>query len=71
MLLVVGFIIFMVVYLVAAPLLGAINSTDIENFKSMFSSLGFISKIFGIPLRLMEKMCSLKGKKDSKQPIEN
>jgi hypothetical protein len=71
MLLVGGFIIFMVVYLVAAPLLGAINSTDIENFKSIFSSLGFISRIFRIPLILMEKMCSYSGKKDSQQPIED
>jgi O-antigen/teichoic acid export membrane protein len=66
-----GFIIFMVIYLIAAPLLGAINSNDVANFKSMFSSLGFISKILGIILILMEKMCGLNGKKDSKQPIEN
>jgi hypothetical protein len=71
MLLVGGFIIFMVVYLVAAPLIGAINSTDIENFKSMFSSLGFISRIFRIPLKLMEKMCSSNGKKESQQQIED
>jgi hypothetical protein len=66
-----GFIIFMVIYLIAAPLLGAINSNDIANFKSMFSSIGFISKVFEVPLILMEKMCDLNVKKDSKQPIEN
>jgi hypothetical protein len=37
----------------------------------MFSSIGFISKIFEVPLILMEKMCDLNVKKDSKQPIEN
>jgi hypothetical protein len=62
-LLVGGFIIFVVVYLVAAPLLGAINSTDVENFKSMFSSLGFISKIFGIPLISWKKCADLKARK--------
>jgi hypothetical protein len=61
----------MLVYLVAAPLLGAINSTDIENFKSMFSSLGFIARIFRIPLLLMEKICQFHWQKDSQQPIED
>jgi O-antigen/teichoic acid export membrane protein len=64
-LLVGGFAIFLIVYLIAAPLLGGINATDIENFKSMFSSLGFISKILAIPLVFMKKMC----KSDNSQKV--
>jgi len=52
-----GFIVFLVVYLVAAPLLGAVNRVDIENFKAMFSGSGIISKILDIPLLFMQKFC--------------
>ena len=38
--LIVGAAIFLIIYLIAAPLLGAINQADINNFKSMLSGLG-------------------------------
>jgi O-antigen/teichoic acid export membrane protein len=57
MTLVMGFIVFMVVYLVSAPLIGAVNQADIDNFKAMFSSLGVVSKILNFPLLFMRKMC--------------
>jgi O-antigen/teichoic acid export membrane protein len=50
-----GLIIFLLTYLAAAPLVGAINQADINNFRSMFSGLGLISKLIEIPLTLMEK----------------
>ncbi len=50
-----GVIIFLAIYLIAAPLIGAINQTDINNLRVMFSGLGIISKLLEIPLTLMEK----------------
>ncbi len=52
-----GFMVFLVVYLASAPLLGAVNQYDIDNFKAMFSGLGVISKVLTIPLMFMRKMC--------------
>ena len=46
------------VYLAAAPLLGAVNQVDIENFRTMFSGMGFVSKILSVPLMFMRKLCS-------------
>jgi stage V sporulation protein B len=52
-----GFFVFLVVYLASAPLLGAVNQVDIENFRAMFSGLGFVSSILNVPLLFMRKMC--------------
>lgn len=57
-----GLVIFLVVYLACAPLIGAINYWDIENFKELFSSLGILSKILDFPLLFMRKMCRENGK---------
>jgi O-antigen/teichoic acid export membrane protein len=54
-LLFVGAIIFILVYLICAPLIGAVSRTDIDNLKIMTSGLGPISKIVAIPLMLMRK----------------
>ena len=58
-----GFVVFTVVYLAVAPLIGAVNQTDIDNFKNMFSSLGIIAKILSFPLFFMRKMCEVKNSK--------
>jgi hypothetical protein len=55
--LVMGFAVFMVVYLASAPLIGAVNQADIDNFKAMFSGSGVVSKILNFPLLFMSKMC--------------
>jgi len=62
-----GFVVFAVVYLAAAPLIGAVNQTDIDNFKNMFSSLGITSKILNFPLLFMRKMCKIKNSKNSSE----
>jgi hypothetical protein len=46
---------FLATYLITAPLIGAINQTDISNLKAMFSGLGITSKLLEIPLTLVEK----------------
>jgi O-antigen/teichoic acid export membrane protein len=51
-----GGIIFLAVYIVTAPLIGAITKSDIYNLRTIFSGLGFISKLINIPLGLIEKI---------------
>jgi O-antigen/teichoic acid export membrane protein len=52
----VGIILFLVVYLISAPLVGAVNQSDVNNLRSMFSASGLISRILEIPLRIIEKL---------------
>jgi len=47
---------FLATYLITAPLIGAIDTSDIKNLKTMFSSLRIISKLLNIPLNVMEKL---------------
>jgi O-antigen/teichoic acid export membrane protein len=51
-----GVILFLAIYLTATPLIGAINQTDVNNLRAMFSSLGIISKLLEIPLTIVEKL---------------
>ena len=55
-LLVIGSILFLAVYVVSAPLVGAINQLDVNNFRTMFSDLGMLSKLLEIPLKIIEKL---------------
>ena len=57
MTLVAGFVVFLLVYLAAAPLLGAVNRMDIDNFSAMFSGLGIVTKVVNLPLKFMRKFC--------------
>ena len=57
-----GFVVFVLVYLAMAPFLGAVNHMDIENFRTMFSGLGVVSKVLGVALLYMRKMCRGKAK---------
>ncbi|XHH09333.1 MAG: oligosaccharide flippase family protein [Candidatus Bathyarchaeia archaeon] len=56
-LLLVGAVIFLAVYLISAPMIGAINRVDIDNLKLMTSGLGIISKVLEVPFLLMRKIC--------------
>jgi O-antigen/teichoic acid export membrane protein len=55
--LIAGAVVFILVYLASAPLLGAINRMDINNFIAMFAGLGVVSKILDLPLGFMSKIC--------------
>jgi O-antigen/teichoic acid export membrane protein len=55
-LLVAGSILFLAVYLISAPLVGAINQTDVNNLRAIFSGLGIISRLLEIPLKIIEKL---------------
>lgn len=54
--LLIGALTFLIVYLTAAPLLGAVNKTDIHNFKGVLKGLGPLSPLFALPLLLIEKL---------------
>ncbi len=58
----VGMLLFLVLYLISATLIGAINQTDIRNLRIMLSGLGLISKLLEIPLTLIEKIIKNTGK---------
>jgi O-antigen/teichoic acid export membrane protein len=60
--LMVGGLTFLIMYLIIAPTIGAINQTDINNLKTMFSGLGVISKLLDIPLSIMGKFSKLYDK---------
>jgi O-antigen/teichoic acid export membrane protein len=59
--LIIGLIVFLTVYVSSAPIIGAVSLTDINNFRTMFSGMGLISKIIDIPLILAEKIMILKS----------
>jgi hypothetical protein len=63
-LLVAGSFLFLAVYLISAPFVGAIKQSDINNLRTMFSSLGIISKVSEIPLKLIEKILKTRNPQD-------
>jgi O-antigen/teichoic acid export membrane protein len=54
--LITGGISFLVVYLVTAPLIRAVDKKDVRNLREMLSGLGPLSYIFNIPLEIIEKL---------------
>jgi len=54
--LITGGVIFLAVYVLTAPAIGAINQNDINNLRTMLSGLGIISKLINIPLSVAEKV---------------
>ncbi|MEM3566210.1 MAG: flippase [Candidatus Bathyarchaeia archaeon] len=60
----VGGLTFIITYLITAPLIGAINKTDAQNLKTMFSELGIISKLLNLPLKTMEKLSNITWKSE-------
>ena len=54
--LITGGMIFLGVYIFATPMIGAIDQTDINNLRAMFSGLGIISKLMEVPLLIMAKI---------------
>jgi hypothetical protein len=54
-----GGIFFLAVYLVMAPMIRAVDKTDIIRLKQMLSGLGPFSYVFNIPLEVMEKLSGI------------
>jgi O-antigen/teichoic acid export membrane protein len=57
--LITGGTIFLLVYILTAPTINAINQSDIKNLRAMFSGLGIISKLINIPLIIAEKVAQI------------
>ena len=55
-----GFMLFLTIYLIAAPLIGAVNQADINNLRAIFSNLGIISRLLEIVLTVVEKPLKLR-----------
>jgi O-antigen/teichoic acid export membrane protein len=55
--LVVGAAVFLLIFLTTAPLIGAVNAMDIDNFRTFFSGLGIISKPVNFTLLCMRRFC--------------
>jgi len=52
----IGILIYLASYLVAIPLLGAVNQADIYNLRAVTSEMGVASRVFNIPLKVIEKI---------------
>jgi len=57
--LLIGGTLFLTVYILTAPIIGAITPKDTQTLRTMFSGLGVISKLINIPLALAEKAATL------------
>jgi len=57
-----GIMLFLGVFFICAPLIGAINQTDVANLRAMFSGLGPLSKLLKTFLVLIEKPLRIKEK---------
>jgi O-antigen/teichoic acid export membrane protein len=59
----VGLIVFLVIYVLGAPIIGAVSQSDIDALRHMFSNLGIVSRIINIPLKAAEKAAKTKSAK--------
>ena len=57
--LITGGIVFLTIYIIVAPSIGAIVQDDINNLRAMLSGLGFISTIANLPLSIAEKIAGI------------
>jgi len=57
--LLIGGSLFLTVYILTAPIIGAISQKDTQTLRTMFSGLGVISTLINIPLALAEKAATL------------
>jgi stage V sporulation protein B len=61
-----GVILYFVAYLIAVPLVKAINKADINNLRIMFARSGIMFKILDIPLKLMDRFLKNTSKPEEK-----
>jgi O-antigen/teichoic acid export membrane protein len=56
-----GLFLFLGVYLISTPLVGAIDLLDINNLRAMISGFGVVSKVLHIALAVMEKPLKIRS----------
>ena len=59
--LIIGLVIFLTVYVLGAPIVGAVSLTDISNLRTMLSGMGAASKLINLPLNVAEKVLRIKS----------
>jgi stage V sporulation protein B len=69
-LLVAGSILFLVMYLVSAPLVGAITQSDLNSLRTLFSGLGKVSRLLEIPFEIIQKIIKIKTR-NSQADVKN
>jgi len=57
-----GFMLFLTIYLIVAPFIGAVNQKDINTLRTLFSNLKIISRPLELLLTMVEKMQKLRNK---------
>ena len=66
-----GLSVFLVIYVLGAPMIGAIYQSDIDALRHMFSSLGIVSKIINIPLKAAEKAAQIRARHTTPEEPEH
>jgi O-antigen/teichoic acid export membrane protein len=56
----VGAIVYLTVYILGAPIIGAINQIDIRNLRTMSSNMGIVSAIINLPLKAAERVAKIR-----------
>ncbi len=59
--LVIGLAIFLTIYVLGAPAIGAVTLSDIQALRTMFSGISVVSRIVNIPLDVAEKAARIKN----------
>jgi len=60
-LLFVGAFLFLAIYIVAVPLVGAVSREDLENMREMLKEFGPLSRLFNMPIDLMNRLARSEG----------
>jgi O-antigen/teichoic acid export membrane protein len=60
--LLIGGLIFTILYLIFTPLVGAVNKKDVKNLRKIFSGGNLLYLVFKIPLIVIEKILNIKQK---------
>jgi len=67
--LLIGLFIYLAAYLVAIPLLRAVNQMDVYNLQTITSEMGVASRVFNIPLKIIERILKIRSKNSEKKVI--
>jgi O-antigen/teichoic acid export membrane protein len=68
--LVLGLTVFLVIYVLGVPLIGAVGQSDIDTLRNIFSGLGIVSKIINIPLGAAERAAQIKTSNKKRRNVK-
>lgn len=57
--LIIGAVVFLTAYLLATPIVGALNRADIQNFKEMAKGFGPLTLFLNLPLSILERLINI------------